>query len=152
MGYMTQSGQSLSDLRIANLHRLQFFHNKHGELTHPEGVKGWTPAEWLEALVGEMGELSNVIKKVRRGDLKIEDVKKDIEDEFADIMTYLDLWAASLDVDLSKATINKWNEVSDRQDIPLHLKNRDGEYGWTDEAFKDDGTGRMMLEEKWMRK
>lgn len=71
----------------------------------------WTEADWMTALVGEVGELANLLKKVKRGD-RIE-IKK-IADELADTLAYLDLLASKLHVNLSDAFASKFNEVSDR--------------------------------------
>jgi len=71
----------------------------------------WNPLEWGGALAGEVGELCNFLKKMRRGD-KIK--KKEIAHELADVITYADLLAARLDVDLEKAVKEKFNIVSKR--------------------------------------
>ena len=71
----------------------------------------WTPMEWGCALSGEVGELCNYLKKMRRGD-KIK--KKKLAHEISDIMTYLSLLANKLDIDLEDAIIEKFNIVSKR--------------------------------------
>ena len=48
--------------------------------------------------------------------------KKDIADKVADVFTYLDLLAESLDIDLSKAVIEKFNEVSERVGFPDRIR------------------------------
>lgn len=72
----------------------------------------WTAADWMTALTGEVGELANMLKKRRTGQVVIPDVE--IEKEIADIQIYLDLLALFLKVDLAQATISKFNEVSQR--------------------------------------
>ena len=74
-------------------------------------IDSWTPLEWGGALAGEVGELCNFLKKMRRGS-KID--KKDLAYELADIITYADLLAAALDIDLGEAVIEKFNIVSKR--------------------------------------
>ncbi len=74
-------------------------------------LKDWSPSDWALATTGELGELCNFLKKRRRGD-SID--PKAIRDEFADVILYLDLWAASEGIDLAEAVISKFNEVSDR--------------------------------------
>lgn len=71
----------------------------------------WTPLEWGGALAGETGELCNFLKKMRRGS-KIP--KKKLAHELADIITYADLVAATLDIDLGEAVREKFNIVSKR--------------------------------------
>jgi len=71
----------------------------------------WSTAEWLMALIGEVGELANFMKKdLRDGTHHYLDIMK----ELADIQVYLDLLADSLEVNLELATIDKFNEVSER--------------------------------------
>lgn len=61
------------------------------------------------ALAGEVGELCNLIKKLKRG----ENVpKEELAKEIADVQIYLDLLAARLGVELDNATIEKFNQVS----------------------------------------
>lgn len=71
----------------------------------------WTPLEWGGALAGEVGELCNFLKKMRRGE-KID--KEKLAHELGDIICYADLLAAKLDIDLGKAVIEKFNIVSKR--------------------------------------
>lgn len=116
MGYMTD-GLTFNTLRSANLERVVQFRDAKGRLSHPKkkgGLNNWTPADWLTAVVGELGELANVLKKVKRGDFTLEEKRREIEDELADVQTYLDLLAASVQVDLGTATISKFNRVSKR--------------------------------------
>ena len=86
---------------------------------HPEGIKSWSPADWLTAVTGELGELASLLKMRNRerdglpGN-KFSPTDKQIADELADVITYLDLLAAALDVDLETAVIEKFNEVSER--------------------------------------
>jgi NTP pyrophosphatase (non-canonical NTP hydrolase) len=101
-------------LRAANAARQPTFRNRRGELID---CTTWTPSDWLEALIGEVGECANLQKKVRRGDYSPEElpeVQQAIRDEFADIQTYLDLWCAGSGGDLGADTIAKFNRVSDR--------------------------------------
>ena len=56
MGYLTD-GLSFNTLRQANLRRLPEFKNSKGEPAHsePDG-SDWSPAQWLQALAGEVGD------------------------------------------------------------------------------------------------
>lgn len=89
------------------------------------GCGEWTNADWFMALVGEIGELGNLLKKVRRGDPDVTtrlgddivpnaEMRQRIADELADCQTYLDLLAGVLNVNLEKALRRKFNEVSER--------------------------------------
>lgn len=116
---------SFATLRAANVARLPLFKNKHGAPAHskPDG-SDWSPAQWLQAVVGELGEYANIRKKFERGDLSFEEFRILARKELADVQTYLDLLALRcLDVndyvdpegiDLGEATTDKFNEVSER--------------------------------------
>lgn len=106
MGYGT-NGLSFNTLRAANAARL-----KHSKYSRCED--DWTPAHWMQATVGELGELANLLKKVDRGDFALDEVRAEIAREFADVQTYLDIMAMKLDIDLGQATVDKFNEISNR--------------------------------------
>lgn len=132
-------GLTFAALRGANRARLPQFKNKHGDPAHskPDG-SDWSPAQWLQAVVGELGEFANVRKKFERGDLTFDEYKVLATKELADVQTYLDLLALrALDfdrpggvplrhvdgegIDLGQATIDKFNEVSDRVGCSVKL-------------------------------
>src|SRR5262245_2452739 len=120
MGYMTD-GLTFNVLRQANLKRLPTFRNKLGELSHKNGIDSWSSNDWMTALIGEVGELANLLKKIRRGDYVQLEIQKELCHELADIQTYLDLLAASLNVDLGQATRDKFNIVSNRVKSPVFI-------------------------------
>lgn len=111
-------GLSFETLRAGNMARADHFRNANGE--HVEREE-WSVSDWIGAVVGELGEFANLHKKVRRGDLTIEEARGELADELADVLTYLDLLAASLDIDLGNATRAKWNAVSERVGSPVYL-------------------------------
>jgi NTP pyrophosphatase (non-canonical NTP hydrolase) len=90
---------------------------------HPQGIESWSPSDWMTAVVGELGELASLLKMRNRerdglpGN-KFSPSDKQVADELADVMTYLDLLAAALGVDLGAATVAKFNEVSERVGFP----------------------------------
>lgn len=100
-------GLTFNALRKANAERI-------GSSKFQECEKHWTPAHWMQATVGELGELANILKKVDRGDFPFSEVKADVGRELADVQTYLDILALKLGIDLGRATIDKFNEVSER--------------------------------------
>lgn len=114
MGYGT-NGLTFRTLRDANLKRLPQFRNALGEPAHsePDG-SDWSPAQWLQAVVGELGEYANVRKKFERGDVTRAEFEQLAADELADVQTYLDILAYRIGIDLGAATIDKWNRVSAR--------------------------------------
>lgn len=86
---------------------------------HPEGIASWSPSDWLTAVTGELGELASLLKMRNRerdglpGN-KFSPTQKQIADELADVLAYLDLLAEVLGVDLGRAAVEKFNEVSER--------------------------------------
>ena len=128
---MTRTSNELSfnTLREANTARLAHFKNSRGELAHNKADgSDWTPAQWLQAVVGELGEYANIRKKFERGDIDLETFMQRASDELADVQTYLDILAGQLGIDLGRATINKFNAVSRRVGSSVRIF-EDGE-GW----------------------
>lgn len=114
-------GLTFDTLRAANLERAKHY--------SPErGVDVWDPAEWIMALVGELGELANILKKVKRGDMPFKDVELDVGNELADVQTYLDLLAARLDIDLGRVTIEKFNAISRRVGSAVRIREDGSDY------------------------
>jgi NTP pyrophosphatase (non-canonical NTP hydrolase) len=97
----------------------------------------WTPMDWGCALAGEVGEACNFIKKLRRlgkvdnallrdePNKKQKDFIKEIGKELADVILYADLLADCLGIDLGKAVIEKFNEISDRRGCDIKLEDED---------------------------
>jgi len=84
-------------------------------------LKDWSPTDWACAMAGEAGELCNVIKKLRRLDgadfkedtpARRDQLTDEAAKELADTVTYADLLAARLGIDLGRAVIDKFNAVS----------------------------------------
>jgi NTP pyrophosphatase (non-canonical NTP hydrolase) len=123
---------SFDTLRAANVERLK---DSKYKLCESE----WTPAHWMQATVGELGELANIMKKVDRGDFTLEEAREAIGKELADVQTYLDIMAHKLGIDLGMATIRKFNEVSDRIGSLIFI-DKDGE--WYVAASVQAGTNR----------
>jgi hypothetical protein len=102
----------------------------------PDG-SDWSPAQWLQAVIGELGEYANIRKKYERGDLNAEEFARLAAKELADVQIYLDILALrcldfdapilhasgfplkhriahATGIDLGQATMDKFNEVSIR--------------------------------------
>ena len=94
---------------------------------HPEGIESWSDSDWMTAIVGELGELAGLIKMRNRerdglpGN-KFSPTDRQVADELADVLTYLDLLAATLGVDLGRAAAQKFNEVSERVGFPDRIE------------------------------
>lgn len=112
MGYMTD-GLTFNTLREANKARLPEFRNNKGELAHSsaEGTD-WSLNDWMTALTGEVGEAANVLKKVRRGDLTLEEARPKLIQEFADVVIYLDILAKQAGINLGEAVMDTFNAKS----------------------------------------
>jgi NTP pyrophosphatase (non-canonical NTP hydrolase) len=112
-------GLTFQHLRRANVARLPVYKNSKGDIAHPHANGGtpgfdWTPAQWLQAVVGELGEYANFRKKFERGDITQDEFDVQAAKELADVQIYLDILAYRLGIDLGEATRSKFNEVSRR--------------------------------------
>jgi len=104
---------TFSDLRKANLARLPEFKNRKGRPAHSmKDGSDWKLSAWSNAVLGELGEAANLIKKIERGDLSLEEARGDLGKELADVQVYLDILAFRAGVNLGDATIQKFTEVS----------------------------------------
>lgn len=128
MGYGTD-GLTFNTLRAANMKRLPMFKGRKGQLAHTkEDGSDWSPAQWLQAVMGELGEYANLRKKIERGDLSIEEGKSALADELADVVIYLDILAAQLGINLGEAVMSKWNRTSERMNVPIYIDAEDWHY------------------------
>jgi NTP pyrophosphatase (non-canonical NTP hydrolase) len=113
-------GLTFNVLRQANLNRLPTFKNAKGEAAHTKADgSDWTPAQWLQAVTGELGEYANLRKKFERGDIDENTFKDLAGKELADIQTYLDILAFRLGIDLGLVTMSKFNQKSREVNSPI---------------------------------
>lgn len=112
MGYMTD-GLTFNTLRGGNTARLPQFRNNKGAIAH-EKVDGsdWSLNDWMTACLGELGEAANVLKKIRRGDLTLEEARPKLIQEFADVAIYLDILSMQAGIDLGEAVMETFNAKS----------------------------------------
>lgn len=61
----------------------------------------------LIAFAGEFGEVSNIVKKVVRGDYSLDEKRDEISEEIADMFAYLIKLSYQLNIDLEATYINK---------------------------------------------
>ncbi len=83
---------------------------------------------WTTALAGEVGELCNMIKKLQRverggvdggSSYQAKDITKEmLKEEIGGIAIYLDLMASLLDIDLSEAIVDTFNQKSEHLGFP----------------------------------
>lgn len=106
---------------------------------HRTGLGEWSPAEWGNALAGECGELCNVLKKILRhdkgihqrgvvfdlGELADDEMRAKLvamaAEEIGDVYTYLDLLCQVLDLDMYVCIRDKFNAISERENLPQRL-------------------------------
>lgn len=119
---MSNKTMTFAVLREANTTRIPRFRNKKGELCHNADGSDWILSQWSNAVTGELGELCNLIKKIERGDFSLEEMRNECAKELADVQTYLDILAFRMGVDLGQATIDKFNEVSDRVNAGVYIE------------------------------
>lgn len=113
---------SFQVLRWANTERLPLFKNSKGDAAHAKrDGSDWSRSDWLEAVTGELGEYANKSKKFRRGDISQAEFLIEAEKELADVVTYVDLLAFQLGIDLGDAIRKKFNEVSKRVGAPVYI-------------------------------
>lgn len=115
-------GLTFLELRRANMRRLPLFKNRKGEPAHskPDG-SDWKLSAWCNAICGELGEAANIVKKIERGDMTLDEARPLLAKEFADVVTYLDITAFQAGIDLGEATREKFNEVSNRVGCDVKL-------------------------------
>jgi NTP pyrophosphatase (non-canonical NTP hydrolase) len=95
---MTAAVRSNPDLRriqresIADSRR--WFPDLHDTLDHQA-------THFTLGLLGEAGEVANLVKKVKRGDTSWAEMTPRLADEMADVLTYLCDFAATLGIDLA---------------------------------------------------
>lgn len=129
----------LSALRTANRARIPLFKNGRGEIAHPmPDGSDWNLSAWSNAVLGELGEAANMIKKVERGDMTLDEARPALAKEFADVLCYLDILAFRAGVNLGAATISKFNEISIRVGAPIRLSTRHAYTIHTGKDLEDD--------------
>jgi NTP pyrophosphatase (non-canonical NTP hydrolase) len=85
----------------------------------PQEWWDWSLGDWGCAAAGEVGEMCNKIKKRANGK-RIDTAV--IGEEIADAVTYLDLIATRLGLDLGTILVNKFNKVSKRVKSEYRLR------------------------------
>lgn len=102
---------------------------------HPYGITSWSITDWACAAAGEMGEVCNAVKKLRRVENEIANRSDDpsrliankpqailaIGEEIADTIIYLDLLAQRLGIDIASFVIEKFNRTSEQYGFPEKL-------------------------------
>ena len=81
----------------------------------------WGLSDWMMALVGEIGEAANVVKKLNRirdgipgNKESTGDLIQALQEELADTYIYLDLFIQAAGFNLEEIVKAKWNKTSDK--------------------------------------
>lgn len=99
---------------------------------HPQGfhhpLSGWSTSDWMTALVGEIGEAANVVKKLNRyrdgvpGNKASEaELRDQLRRELGDVFVYLDLMAQSLGFNIADAAVEVFNKKSAEIGCPITM-------------------------------
>ncbi len=73
----------------------------------------WDSSDWMLALMGELGEAANMLKKRLREDKEAPELQE-VGYELADAVTYIDLLATHLGLNLGELVREKYNIISKR--------------------------------------
>lgn len=85
---------TFATLRFANALRLPQFKNSHGGAAHDtHDGSDWSPAQWFQATLGEMGEFAMVRLSYEMGLITFEQYAPMAARELADVATHLDILA-----------------------------------------------------------
>lgn len=82
-------------------------------------LTGWSTSDWMTALVGEVGEAANVVKKLNRyrdgvpGNKQTEQELRDqLRKELGDVFVHLDLMSQALGFGIADAAVEVFNAKS----------------------------------------
>lgn len=68
----------------------------------------------IVCIVGEIGEFSNIVKKIKRGDFKYSEKSSELSEELADTFIYLIKIANQMNIDLETIFLDKLNKNKTR--------------------------------------
>lgn len=101
---------------------------------HHGDIHEWTASDWAVATGGEMGELLNAIKKLRRIEIKVQghdgdtpqprnvqDAVKAIAKEIGDVYTYLDILTQFFGLRMWDCVRDTFNAISVREEMPERM-------------------------------
>lgn len=99
---------------------------------HP--LSGWSTSDWMTALMGEVGEAANVVKKLNRvrdgvpgNKLSATELRRQLRRELGDVFVYLDLMAQSLGFSIADAATEVFNSKSIEIGYPTVMEKDRGE-------------------------
>jgi NTP pyrophosphatase (non-canonical NTP hydrolase) len=72
-------------------------------------------------MCGEAGETANVVKKIERGDMTLDEARPLLADELADVICYAVIVAERAGINLGDAVVKKFNQVSDTVKVGIKI-------------------------------
>lgn len=102
-----KSKQSLDELKYFQ----KLFDQKYAgntefyELIHNDNIEALE--HLLVCVLGELGEFANIVKKIKRGDFSLDDVRCDLNEEFADVFAYILKISNQLNIDIEAEYLSK---------------------------------------------
>lgn len=88
----------------------------------------WSSSDWMTALVGEVGEAANIVKKLNRvrdgvpgNKLTADELRAELRKELGDVFVYLDLMSQSLGFNIADAAAEVFNAKSKEIGYPNPL-------------------------------
>lgn len=114
---------SLKTLQHATLERIAHFKNAQGALSYTrEDGTDWSPADWLAAMLGEVGEFARERHLYETGQLNQATYAKLAPKELADIQTYLATVATrALDVTQPRNSFDRGSPSETLQEVVANL-------------------------------
>lgn len=93
---------------------------------HP--LSGWSTSDWMTAVLGELGEAANIVKKMNRyrdgipGNKEgLADLRANLRRELGDVFVYLDLLAQSEGFSIGEAAREVFNDKSVEIGYPARI-------------------------------
>jgi NTP pyrophosphatase (non-canonical NTP hydrolase) len=91
-------------------------------------LDAWSSSDWMTAVVGELGEAANVVKKLNRvrdgvpdNKLSADELRGQLRKELGDVFVYLDLICQSLGFHVADAAVDVFNAKSAEIGYPHKL-------------------------------
>ena len=102
--------------------------SKHG---FDHKLEAWSASDWMVAILGELGEAANIIKKLNRcrdgirGNKETKaELQAKLRKELGDVFVYLDLTCQVHGFTIEEAAVEVWDAKSAELDYPIRLAKR----------------------------
>lgn len=84
-------------------------------------LNSWSASDWMIAVLGELGEAANIVKKLNRvrdgipgNSISYDELREKLANEIADAYVYLDLFCQAQGIDLEQS-VNRVFEAKSKQ-------------------------------------